>query len=255
MKISGIGEFSFTPAEIDTVRSDIFQPGHFSFFDVLVHISRRGDINLQYHFDDNLATHVIDSINSETNWWYAAHYSAGWKEDIVFRMDTHPYKDNGYFELFRESPQHLERIYGTFKDEVKRLQTNSGKVIIPEFIIQSPSEQWNIENVEVTSHNIRNDVLKSGIVTALDVLISLLEQEKLSQLKFAWYKTIGNADPVGSYWVEKIDISQESSGGCGFVYETGANVFSGFRGSHIHIPSDVRAIVSPDYGYWWWICL
>lgn len=255
INISGVGEFSFNPADIKTVRSDIFQPGYFSFFDILVHLSERGDINLQCHFEDNLATNVIDSINNEENWWYTAHYSAGWKEDIVFRMDTHLYKDNGYFELFRESPQHLERIYDTFRDEAGRLRTNSGKVIIPEFTIQSPGEQWNFNNVEVKSHDVRNDVLKPGVITALDVLISLLEQGKLTQLKLTWYESIRNADPVDSYWVEKIDISQEASGGCGFVYETGANVFSGFRGSHIHIPSDVRVTISPEYAYWWWICL
>ncbi|UCG55112.1 MAG: hypothetical protein JSV32_02535, partial [Dehalococcoidia bacterium] len=160
IKISGIGEFNFNPLNVETVRSDIFQPGHFSFFDILVHISKRGDINLEYHFNESLATHVIDSINNEKNWWYKAHYSSGWRESIVFRMDTQPYKDNSFLELYRESPQHLNGIYQTFSDEVQRLQANDGKVIILEFTIQSRSEQWSFNNVAVTSHNVRNDVLK-----------------------------------------------------------------------------------------------
>jgi hypothetical protein len=31
--------------------------------------------------------------------------------------------------------------------------------------------------------------------------------------------------------------------------------FSGFSGSHIHIPADVRMILSPEYELWFWICL
>ena len=255
INISGISEFSFNPVDLETIRSDIFQPGHFSIFDVLVHLSKRGDLTLQYHFDDSLATHVIDSINNEEHWWYAVHYSGGWRENIAFRMDTHPYKDNSYIEFFRESSEHLEGIYATFRDEVDRLRTNGGKIIIPEFTIQSPDEQWSFNDVEVTPHNVRQDVLQPGVVTALDALLSMLEQDKLSQLKLTWYQSIRTADPVDSYWVENIDISQEAMGGCGFVYETGAKIFSGFRGSHIHIPSDIRVTVSPEYAYWFWICL
>lgn len=255
IKIADIGEYSFNPADIEAIRSDIFQPGHFSIFDVLVHLSIRGGLVLQYHFDDSLDTHVIESINNEKDWWYAAHYSGGWKENIAFRMDTHPYKDNSYIEVFRENPEHLERIYTTFRDEVGRLRANNGRIIIPEFTIQSPDEQWNFTSVEVTPHNIRRDVLQPGVITALDALLSLVEQEKLSQLKLTWYRSIRTADPVDSYWVEKIDISREATGGCGFVYETGAKTFSGFRGSHIHIPSDVRVTISPEYAHWFWICL
>lgn len=45
------------------------------------------------------------------------------------------------------------------------------------------------------------------------------------------------------------------SGSCGFVYEIGLDEFSGFNGSHIHIPLDVRMIVSPEHALWFWICL
>lgn len=255
INIAGIGEYTFNPADIDTVRSDIFQPGHFSFFDVLAHLSVRGDITLKSHYDDTMATYKVDSINNEKDWWYAAHYSGGWRENIVFRMDMHPYKDNSYFSIYKEDPEHLARIYSTFQDEVNRLFANNGRIIIPEITIISPDNLWSFTEVEVMSHNIRRDVLKSGVTTALDVLLSLLEQEYLSQLRITWYQNIGAADPVDSYWVEKIDRSREATGSCGFVYETGAKTFSGFRGSHIHIPSDVRVTVSPEYAHWFWICL
>ena len=35
----------------------------------------------------------------------------------------------------------------------------------------------------------------------------------------------------------------------------GRAAFSGFNGAHIHIPADVRALVSPEYALWFWLCL
>ena len=137
------------------------------------------------------------------------------------------------------------------------MEKNGGEVIIPEVTISGPGiEDFTLrfQEVTVTAHNVRRDVLQSGVITALDILLSLAEQGKLSRLKLTWYESIGDADPVDSYWTEQID-GIEASGRCGFVYETGPLDFSGFNGSHIHIPSDVRVIISPEYALWFWICI
>ena len=97
-------------------------------------------------------------------------------------------------------------------------------------------------------------VEEAYVVTALDALLSLGEQGQLPVLKLTWYERIGTADPVQHYWVEQIGDSA-AYGGCGFVYETGPQEFAGFRGTHIHIPSDLRVTVSPEYALWFWICL
>ena len=65
---------------------------------------------------------------------------------------------------------------------------------------------------------------------------------------------IGEANPVDAYFVEQIN-GVAAYERCGFVYETGSRQFAGFSGSHIHIPSDVRVIVSPEYAKWFWICI
>ena len=85
--IGDIGDFTFDTSQVQTLRPDIFQPGHFSLFDILVHLAERGDIKLAYHFDGHMDTHLIDAINGEPHWWYEAHYSRGWYESNVFRMD------------------------------------------------------------------------------------------------------------------------------------------------------------------------
>jgi hypothetical protein len=200
-------------------------------------------------------THVIDAINGQSHWWYQAKYSGGWYESNVFRMDMYPYKDGTEIRLNRQSEEYLARICRTFGNEVLRKMRNGGEVIIPEVVIQSPrGNVLNFTDVKVTPHNVRGGMLKTDTITALDILLSLGEQGKLSKVKLTWYESIGTADPVDSYWLEQIneDIAYDR---CGFVYETGPREFSGFVGSHIHIPSDVRVIVSPEYALWFWICL
>jgi hypothetical protein len=254
VEIERVGTFAFDAAQIETLRPDIFQPEHISLFDILVHLHERGDIALDYHFDEALDTHVIDGIDGQGNWWHNTYYANGWPEPNVFRMDMYPYKNNSRITMERAGETRLEAIYTTFREEVERLERNGGQVIIPSLAIRSPVQDWAFEDVVATPHDVRTDVLQPGIVTALDALISLHEQGLLPTLKLRWYEAIGRADPVDNYWVEQVDDAV-AAGGCGFVYETGPRAFSGFSGSHIHIPADVRVTVSPEYALWFWICL
>jgi hypothetical protein len=254
VEIERVGRISFEAEQVTTVRPDIFQPGHFSLFDVLVHASQKGDIALDYHFDETMDTHVIDALDGQGGWWHNAHYSAGWFEPNVFRMDMYPYKNNMRIRLDRENEGRLEAIHRSFREEVSRLKANGGQVVIPDVRIRAPGGRVAFRDVRVTPHNVRADVLQPGVVTALDALISLAEQGELPELKLTWYERIAGAEPVDSYWVEKLG-DDVAVGGCGFVYEAGPNSFAGFSGTHIHIPADVRVTVSPEYALWFWICL
>jgi hypothetical protein len=169
-------------------------------------------------------------------------------------MDMFPYKNGTHVRLYKPGAENLDRIYSAFEQEVARLDKNGGQVVIPEVTIRSPRANYTFRDVVVTPHNVRSDVLQPGVVTALDALLSLGEQGELSALKLTWYDRIGSADPVEHYFVERIGESV-AYGGCGFVYETGPRDFGGFRGTHIHIPSDLRITVSPEYALWFWICL
>lgn len=252
--IKGIGKFTFDASEVQTLRSDIFQMGHFSIFDVLIQLDKQGDIDLEYHFDGAMDTHIIDAINGEPHWWYEVRYSDGWYETNVFRMDMYPYKDHTDIRLFHVNDEYLARVCRTFGEEVRRFIQNDGQVIIPEIVIVGPETNLFFTDVVVSAHDVRNDLFQSGVITALDILLSLGEQGELTDVKLTWYDRIGGANPVDSYWVEQID-EDVAFGGCGFVYETGPREFPGFSGSHIHIPLDARALVSPEYALWFWICL
>ena len=168
-------------------------------------------------------------------------------------MDMYPDKNGTHIRLLQVQPDYLEEIHRTFAEEVQRLETSGGQMIIPEWTVRFPAANYTFRDVRVTAHDLRSHVFQPGVLTALDVVLSLGEQGQLPAVKLTWYESIGLADPVQHYWVEQMGDAV-ANGGCGFVYETGPLAFRGFIGSHIHIPSDTRVMVSPEYALWFWIC-
>jgi hypothetical protein len=250
IRIDGVGNFTFEPRRIRSVRNDIFQEGYFSVFDILVHLNEEREINLEYHFDEGMNTHVIDSINGKENWWYLAYYDNGWSEANNFRMDHFPFKDGSTVRISSLSAGGLQRIYGFFREEIARKAQTGGKRLIPEVVIQGPGVNLRFEDVVVTPHDLRSDFFRPGTVTAVDVIMSLGEQGKLSY-DLQWYESIGFAEVVQNFFVVRIDSAQAHDR-CGFVYEAGPKRA---YGNHIHIPPDLRVINAPEYMELFWICL
>ncbi|MGY5861785.1 MAG: hypothetical protein RTU09_05380 [Candidatus Thorarchaeota archaeon] len=246
-------KYGFNWSAIETTRPDLFTDGHFSMFDVLVDLSNRGLVSLEYHFNESMNTHVIDSMNGMTNWWYRSYYSGGWLENNVFRMDHHPWKEGTTLQFMMLDANQLERIHQAFEEEVARLEANGGTVIIPHVEITTPHIALGFYNVTVTAHDLRDDLFQSGVITAIDVIMSLGDQGLITY-GLQWYDTIGTAEIVRNYWVDNID-GEQASGTCGFVYDTGSLEFYGFGGNHIHIPMDARMLNSPEYLRMFWICL
>jgi len=258
ISVEGAGRHTLDLDEVGTLRTDVFRDGQSSVFDVLVALADRGTVDLTYRYDEGTETYVIDALNESSDWWYEAFYDGGWPESNVTRMDLYPVKDGTTIRFAKVRPAYLESIRETFLEEVARRIVADGAVIVPEVTIRAPGWRVQFEDVVVTAHDLRSDVLQPGTITALDILLSLGEQALLERVGLTWYESIGSADPVGDFFVEQIDVAEGSavaSGTCGFVYEVGPHEFEGFRGSHIHIPTDVRVLVSPEYAEWFWICL
>lgn len=251
--IEGVGTLTFDPEAVETTREDVFRKGYFSVFDIVAHLADEGDIDLSYHFDEAMNTHVIDSLDGEANWWYMAYYSGGWPENNVFRMDHFPYKDKMYIRIESYDPKMLDSMYEVFREEVERRERNDGKIVIPKVIISGPNTDLEFENVEVEAHDLRDDALQPGVITAIDAILTLGDQGELNY-KLQWYDSIASADVVRSYWVDGID-GDVARGRCGFVYEAGSRAYDGFRGNHIHLPSDMRVLNSPEYLEYFWICI
>jgi hypothetical protein len=245
--------YTFNLSEVETVRPDLFKPGSFSMFDVLVNLAEQDLVELEYYYDASMNTHVIDSLEGESSWWYQVTFSGGWSERNVFRMDHYPWKEDTELVFYKPDSSFINGIFETFREEVTRLEENGGEVIIPEVLISGGRISMHLEDVVVTPHNLRSDVFQDGVITAIDVIISLADQGNLTY-ELKWYDSIGDASVVRSYWVDTIN-GKDSYGTCGWVYESGSWTFRGFIGNHIHLPSDVRILNSPEYVEWFWICI
>ena len=252
--IEGIGEFEFNPKDIKAIRDDVFNEGFFSIFDVLIHLDETGQINMDYEFSEEYGTHIISNINGLEDWWYVVHYDGGWSENNAWRMDLFPYKDRSSIRLRQIEIDRIQAIYASFAEEVGRTQSDNGNLIIPKVIIRGKNSAQVFENVDVTSHNLRDDFFLEGTITAIDVILSLSDAGLITH-RLNWYESIGSAGIVKNYFVDDIN-GDESYNRCGFVYELGEDLFAGFRGNHIHIPSDIRVLqTTPDYVEFFWICI
>jgi hypothetical protein len=245
--------YEFNPEEVKTLRSDIFKEGYFSVFDVLVHLAKREDIELEYHFDDSMNTYIIDRLDGTRNWWYEIYYDGGWPEANNYRMDHYPWKDGAKLTFYEANAQRLEKIYDGFREEIDRLERNDGKVVIPVVYINGIYDKWQFENVRITPHNLRPDMFQNDAITAIDVILSLGDQGKVDYT-LKWYESIGDSRVVKSFWVEDL-MGDKSEGRCGFVHEEGSTSRFNFSGNHIHLPADIKVLNSPGYAWWFYICV
>jgi len=238
--------YSFNPNEIDTVRPDLFQNGSFSVFDILVHLNSTGQISLNSHFNVSMDTYVIDSINGDTGyWWYQIHYSGGFFEKNVERIDHYPWKPGAVIKLYYESKSYIDGVYSLFEEEVARFAHNNNSIIVPTVEIIGLSFTVEFYNVTVVPHNKRNDTFKNDVITALDVIMTLGD---LGNITYAltWFESLGSAGYVHSYFVSKINTDQ-TQGRCGFLYEVSS--------SFIFLSADERILISPESVSFFWGCL
>ena len=75
---------------------------------------------------------VIDGLDGNKTWWYEAHYSNGWYESNVWRMDAYPFKNESNIRMRVAKEDRLAAIHRTFQEEVERRVRSGGQVILPE---------------------------------------------------------------------------------------------------------------------------
>ena len=264
IEIRGTGVLSFDPAQIATTRPDLFQTGSFSVFDVLVRLDELGEIDLEYVFDEELQTHVIRTLNDLDGWWYDAHYEGGSFDRTVVRIDQYPVKDRMSIVVYLEDSVRLEAIHAHFREEVARRASNDGMVAIPKITLRSSSDELVFKDITVTSHDVRPDVFQPGVVTMLDVLLSLGEQGLLTELDLEWRTEEAGISLVDGFFVVGIaagPFAPEVSGACVLTHQIGGATIADHLSphthtmSHMHLTADLEAIVSPEAIEWLWICL
>ena len=163
-------------------------------------------------------------------------------------MDYYPVKDRMTIRFRQIEQSELDRRFSIWRAEVDRLAANDDRVVIPEVRIRYPSATLIFEEVEVNAHNLREDVLARGTITALDAILSLGDNGAINY-GVLWYESIGSVE-VENYFVVLIN-NQAASGSCGFVHEAGED--ADHSGNHIHVPPDMRILHSPEYVMFYWI--
>lgn len=278
--------YPFAPEqrEIRTVRPDIFTPGYYSLFDVLLTVARDNGIRIAYHWDPASATHFIDSVDGVAgDYWHRFSYDAGSGTQgelgnrRELRWDELLYQPGSWVQLV--AGENLDELRREFREEITREAAQGHRVPVVQIAV-NPSQyrgnppgsgritvQRTFTDVAVTSHGMREhgrDSLHSmpfrpGVVTAMDVLYSLQDSGKLSVVGKAYYTRL--AQKVQESWrIQEIGFpglgSAHGSGRQGFVYTTGngtpqrmAN--NADRKQHVH--ADIVVLHAPDFAQWRWI--
>jgi hypothetical protein len=262
LEIRGVGTFRYAPAEIRSLRPDLFATGRFSAFDALAQVAARGEIALTYAYSEEQSTYVIESINGLDGWWYDVRLPGGALERTALRMDSYPMKDGAAVYLYLEDPARLAALQASFRDEVARRTSQSGQVVVPTVTIKGPRSSVTFRDVVVTSHNVRPDVFQPGAVTALDVLLSLGEQGRIDGLDLTWHAMLGDV-VVNHYMVDWISLPEmlgEMDALCGYMDEAATEGLRSFLTPHshattkVHLSSDLELLVAPEYVEWQWLC-
>jgi hypothetical protein len=263
LEIRGVGRFTFDPSTIATLRPDVFVAGHLSAFDVLAAVAASGAFDLTYAYDEAQASFVIETINGLAGWWYDVKLPGGAFERTALRMDAYPIRGGSEIYVYLEDEARLAAIHEGFRDEVALRDSNGGAVVVPIVTIKGPRATASFENVTVTAHGARRDVFQPGVITALDVLLSLGQQGRLSGIDLTWHESLGEILGVTHYmvdWISHPTMLGEPDAACGYMDQSATEVVRAFLTPHshsvteIHLSPDLEPLVSPGFVEWQWLC-
>lgn len=276
--------FDPSPGSVVSVRPDIFAPGHFSMFDAILAVAAREGITVRYHFDADRQTHFIDEVDSVPgDYWYHFSYDAGPGNQTeigyrrAYRWDEALWRHGVWVELVQG--EDLDEIKAEYLEEIERERTY-GHVIPEVTIALNPSNyQGNppashrvtvsrrFSDVRVDSHGLRSTGYPSpyskpfqpGVVTSLDILLSLRDQGRLDLVTSVFYDRFAG-HYIDSYYVVGMGFpgvgTAHASGRHGFVYVTGNGTRQRMPNNadrKFHMTSDIAVVHAPDFSSWRWI--
>jgi hypothetical protein len=277
--------YTFDPGDnnITSVRQDIFAPGFFSMFDVILAVAAQNGITIDYHYDDSRKCHFIDKINNVAgNYWYHFAYDVGTNtSEITYRR---AYR---WDEALWRPGVHVRVVEGELLDEIKveyleeiNRENSQGNIIPHVRISINPSDykgnplqshrvsvQREFNNVQVTAHNLRSGGTPSyypmpfqpEVITSIDILHSLMDQGELDLVTQVFY-TYFAQKYIHSFYVVAMGFpgvgTAHHSGRQGFVYTTNNGTYNRLPNNadrKFHITSDISVVHAPDFSYWRWV--
>jgi len=189
LTIEGIGEFSFNPTDINTMRSDVFADQEFSVFDIVAGLGQSSQIDLAYHFNESTDSYVIDSINGIENWWYNVSDASGAINNDNIYMDKYKFDEAYAFALVRITAEQFTARYGVpdkDQEEIESVNAQGALLALSEQmiarIIQDDLTPELIAELEAAGYNRES----------IDLLKTLMQEPK-SAYNDGVYTGVGNA--------------------------------------------------------------
>jgi hypothetical protein len=277
--------FEFDPAEyaIRTTRPDVFTPGYFSVFDVILAVAKKNGISISYRFDLKCLTYFITRIDGRSgDYWYRFSYDAGagnaqeLNNRRANRWDEVLWRPGVWIKVVQGEA--VEEIKAEYREEIQRELTQGHLVPNVRIAINPSNFRGNppgsgrvtvsreFTNVKVEPHDWRGTGFPSpypkpfrpGVVTSLDILLSLQDRGDLDLLTGAFY-TFFAGHSIQSYYVVAMGFpglgTAHASGRQGFIYTTengSPNRLPNNADAKLHITSDIHVIHAPDFSQWRW---
>ena len=277
--------FLFNPMEfnIQTKRPDIFAEGFFSMFDVILAVAAKNGVQITYSYDASRKTHFINSLDNKAgDFWYHFSYDAGAGNSNelayrrAYRWDEALWRPGVWIKVVEG--EDLNGLKQEYFEEIQR-ETNRGHLIPSVRININPSDykgnpleshritvSRDFQDVLVTPHNVRSfgypssdpKPFQPGVVTSLDILLSLQDQGKLDLVTSVFY-TYFAQKYIHSHYVVAMGFpgvgTAHSSGRQGFVYTTNNGSYNNLPNNadrKFHMTSDICVVHAPDFSYWRW---
>ncbi|MFC1606732.1 T9SS type A sorting domain-containing protein [Candidatus Latescibacterota bacterium] len=276
--------FESSEYDIETVRPDIFAPGYFSMFDVILAVAEKNGLEVEYHYDESRKSHFISTIDDEeADYWYHFSYDAGVNRSHeidyrrAYRWDEALWRHGVWIQVV--TGENLDEIREEYLDEITR-ENEYGHVVPLVRIAVVPSDfggnpagsgrvsaRREFHDVKVTAHNYRATGFQSpyskpfqpGVVTSLDILLSLMDQGELNLVTSVFYSHF-HKNFIDSYYVVALKFPGEgtvhSSGRQGIVYITnnGSYVSTPNNANRtFHMTCDISVVHAQDFSSWRWI--
>ncbi|MBM3295238.1 MAG: carboxypeptidase regulatory-like domain-containing protein [Candidatus Aminicenantes bacterium] len=277
--------FEFDPADhvIRTTRPDIFAPGYFSMFDVILAVAKKNGISISYRFDLKAMTSFIRRIDGLSGpYWYRFSYDAGagraqeLNSRRANRWDEALWRPGVWIKVV--AGEAVEDLKAEFVEEISR-ERHRGHIVPDVRISLNPSNYLGnppgsgrvtvsrvFADVEVRPHGWRSagrpspvsKPFQPGVVTSLDILLSLQDEGALDLVTGMFY-TFFAGHYIDSYYVTALGFpgvgTAHASGRQGFIYttENGApGRLPNNADGKLHIMSDIHVIHAPDFSSWRW---
>ncbi len=238
--------YNFNPDDhnITAVRSDVFAEGYYSIFDVILALCNKHRMAVEYEYDEEAKCNFITSLNgSSGSYWYTAQYHGGVRNEAhQIRWDEALWKPGLSVSVSKNSPPISQYKTAAARD-------GDGFTIIPSVKVENQT----FTDVKVTPHDYlatgskqpHLKPFKPGVITILDVLLSLQDEGKVNNVRMTYYDFIDFLRPgsyIGSYYVTRIN-DENHSGHTGWEY---TYTHSGLSDEAIHITLDINVIHGID---------